>query len=86
MSTIIQIDGRARGIPCIIEVTSYTPGHPGRMDGPMEDCEPPEPPEFEWRLLDGGGRYAAWLERGLTKQDIEAIDRRVLGALRGDDE
>ena len=34
-------------IPVTVRVTSYTPGDPGRLSGPPENCYPAEAAEFE---------------------------------------
>lgn len=59
------------GIPCIVKVTSYHKAEPMRIYGSgYGDCDPPEPEEFEFRLLDRKGYPAKWLEAKLT-DDIE---------------
>lgn len=55
------------GIPCKCEVLYYQPARPMKVYGSgMGDCEPPEPEEFEFRLLDRKGYPAPWLENKLT--------------------
>ena len=55
------------GIPCSVQVTVYRKAVPMRVWGSgMGDCDPPEPEEFEFRLLDRKGYPARWLERKLT--------------------
>jgi hypothetical protein len=60
---------RVGGIPCKCEVTHYSTGSPMRVYGSgMGDCEPPEPEEFEYQLLDRKGYRAEWLDRFVTAQ------------------
>lgn len=57
------------GIPCQCEVLSYQKAVPMRICGSgMGDCDPPEPEEFEFQLLDRKGYPAPWLEKKLTPQ------------------
>lgn len=69
---------RIAGIPAIVRVTHYFAGYTcprhGHPDGWTED----EPPEIEWDVLDRRGYPAPWLERKLTPEIIEAIDRELL--------
>ena len=67
---------RVHGIPCQCEVTDYQKAMPMRITGSgFGDCEPPEPEEFEFNLLDRRGRPAPWLEKHLTVAD----EIRLLG-------
>ena len=62
---------RVGGIPCKCKVTYYSAGSPMRVYGSgFGDCDPPEPEEFEFHLLDRKGYPAKWLECKLTP-DIE---------------
>lgn len=62
------------GIPCIVKVTSYHKAEPMRIYGSgYGDCDPPEPEEFEFRLLDRKGYPAKWLEAKLTPADEQRI-------------
>lgn len=43
-----ETEVEVNGVPTPVTVEySYYPGHPGRISGPPEDCEPPEGPEVE---------------------------------------
>ena len=67
------------GIPCQVEVTLYQKALPMRIWGSgMGDCDPPEPEEFEFRLLDRRGYAAAWLEDKRTP----VIDREIYAAFQ----
>ena len=67
-----------QGIPCQIEVTSYSPGQRGDRPGmgpPMsyQDIEPPEPEELFYEVYDRKGYPAGWLEDKITEEDDENI-------------
>jgi len=65
---------RVAGIPCQCHVTLYAPGAPMRITGTgFGDAEPPEPEEFEFRLLDRRGRPAPWLEAKLSDDDEDRL-------------
>lgn len=58
------------GIPCRCLVYHYQPYRPMVITGTgFGDAEPPEPEEFEFRLLDRRGYPAPWLEDKLTDDD-----------------
>lgn len=66
----MKFDTRIAGIPCQCEVTHYSPGTPMRVYGTgMGDADPPEPEEFEFRILDRRGRVAPWLQKKVTEDD-----------------
>ena len=71
------------GIPCGIKVTAYSPGKPWRQHtfkgaGPG-DCDPPEPAECEFLVLDRKGYEAPWLEKKMTHADVERIEGMIGG-------
>jgi len=58
------------GIPCLCHVTYYSPARPMVITGSgFGDAEPPEPEEFEFKILDRSGHLADWLEDKLTNAD-----------------
>lgn len=62
------------GIPCRCRVTFYSHGAPMRTTGwGYGDCDPDEPEEFEFDILDRRGYPAAWLERKLTDNDYDRL-------------
>ena len=62
------------GIPCTVVVTLYRAAIPMRIYGSgYGDCDPPEPEEFEFHLLDRKGYSAKWLEAKLTHADEQRI-------------
>ncbi|SJK83809.1 hypothetical protein [Halomonas elongata] len=70
------------GIPCLCEVTHYSAARPMRITGTgFGDAEPPEPVEFEFRILDRRGRLAEWLERKVTQSD----EARLLAEYRAEE-
>lgn len=76
-TTIVEIEDRVAGIPCLIGVTYWKPFRLGRMFGPPELCYPDEGGESEWEVLDRRGRPAPWLERKLTDAERGRIDMVV---------
>ena len=63
----MEFQTKVRDIPCTVVVTLYRKAVPMRIYGSgMGDCDPPEPEEFEFRLLDRKGYPAPWLETKLT--------------------
>jgi len=67
------IEATVQGIPCLVRVTHFSPGRPGRYHGPAEDCFPDEDPEFSYDILDRRGRPAPWLARKATDADHDRI-------------
>lgn len=61
--------------PCLIRVTSFTPGCAGRIYGPPEFCYPPEPPEIEWEVIDENG---APVDVELSSSDAERIEELII--------
>ena len=62
------------GIPCRCRVTFYSHGAPMRTTGwGYGDCDPDEPEEFEFDILDRRGYPAAWLEQKLTDGDYDRL-------------
>jgi len=70
----MEFQTKVCGIPCTVKVTLYHEAVPMRIYGSgFGDCDPPEPTEFEFQLLDRKGYPAKWLENKLTP----AIERRI---------
>lgn len=61
--------------PCLIRVTSYSPGCPGFTSGPPESCYPPEPPEIEWEVVDAAGNP---VDVALSDDDAERIEELII--------
>ena len=60
---------RINGIPCQCKVLDYCPGRPMKVTGPgFGDADPPEPPEFDFEILDRRGNKAPWLSKHITPQ------------------
>lgn len=67
------------GIRCQCEVLHHTPAKPMQIHGTgFGDAHPPEPEEFEFRLLDEQDNPAPWLERHINP----AIEARLLQEYR----
>lgn len=70
----MEFQTKVCGIPCTVVVTLYRKAVPMRIYGSgMGDCDPPEPEEFEFHLLDRKGYSAQWLEAKLTPVDEQQI-------------
>lgn len=70
----MEFQTKVCGIPCTVVVTLYRTAVPMRVCGSgFGDCDPPEPEEFEFHLLDLKGYPAKWLEAKLTG----AIEQRI---------
>ena len=70
----MEFQTKVCGIPCTVVVTLYRKAVPMRIYGSgMGDCDPPEPEEFEFHLLDRKGYPAQWLEAKLTPVDEQQI-------------
>ncbi|MBY6209057.1 MULTISPECIES: hypothetical protein [Halomonas] len=62
------------GIPCRCKVTFYSPGASMRTTGwGYGDCDPGEPEEFEFDILDRRSYPAAWLEAKLVDTDYDRL-------------
>lgn len=67
-------DTRVAGIPCQVQVMSYSAPLPLQVTGTgMGDADPPEHEEFDFCLLDTTGHPAPWLLDKLTEEDEERI-------------
>ena len=69
------------GIPCGVVVDYYAAGRdwiqhtfPGAGPG---DCEPPEPEDMEWHIVDRKGYAAEWLERKMQAADEQRIEDEI---------
>ena len=76
------------GIPCGVVITSYSGARPFRQHtfagaGPG-DCDPPEYEDVEWRLVDGDGYPAGWLEEKLNDDDVTRITCECIEFKRGE--
>ena len=70
----MEFQTKVCGIPCTVVVTLYHKAIPMRIRGTgFGDCDPPEPEEFEFHLLDRRGYPAKWLEAKLTTALEEQI-------------
>ena len=76
------------GIPCGVVVTDYVAARPWKQHtfagaGPG-DCDPPEYEDVEWRLVDGDGYPAAWLEDKMKPYEEYLISRECIEFKRGE--
>ena len=70
------------GIPCGVVVTDYVAARPWKQHtfagaGPG-DCDPPEYEDVEWRLVDGDGYPAGWLEDKMKPYEEYLISRECI--------
>lgn len=73
---------RVSGIPCLCEVLHYSRYQPFLVSGlGWGDVIPPEPEEFDVRILDTKERHAPWLESKLSNQDFERLKSEYLTQL-----
>lgn len=71
--TYSQFRSRARGIPCIVDVTHYLAEVPANLSGHPDSWYAPESAEVEVDLLDRRGRPAPWLAAKMSDADWAAI-------------
>ena len=76
--SILELEERIAGIPCIIAVYYYEPYIPAKTSRPIDHCYPAEGGCGEWEVLDRNGRSAPWLAVKMTDDDVLRIDRRLL--------
>jgi hypothetical protein len=79
----LKFDTRIVGIPCQIEVTFYEPfcsGKRGHIDNWSED----EPEYLEFDVLDRNGRKAPWLERKMSADDYQRVQKEALNNMRAE--
>lgn len=68
----MEFESKIQGIPCIIDVTYYTP------QIPATHFDPPEGGDFEYNVLDRSGRKAPWLQKKITPSDDERIYKQFM--------
>ena len=64
-----DFESTVAGIPCKVRVTYATKYVPASWDSPEESGE------FEFDLLDRKGYRAKWLEKKVTENDVERLER-----------
>lgn len=79
-----EVPATLAGIPCLLGVTHYVPGTPGRYSGPPEFCYPAEGPEVSFVVLDRRGRPAPWLERKADQAEWERLEELVVSHMESD--
>ena len=73
---LTKINSTIKGIPCIISVT-YCKHYSGPLNAPS-DLDYYGFTEIEFDVLDRKGYKAPWLERKLTDDEIERIEREIV--------
>jgi hypothetical protein len=70
---------------CFVDVTYYDPGRPMIITGwGFGDAEPPEPAEYDFRLVDEKGNILEWLEELMSDDDVERIEQEIEEAVQRD--
>ena len=72
-----EFESRVAGIPCIIGVISYKSVKGSYNYNAASDLDYYGYNDAEWEVLDRKGYKAAWLERKLTKSDINRIEAEI---------
>ena len=72
-----MIPCRIQGIPCLIRVIDHGWYSPAVTHLAPEDCHPADGEAPQFRVYDRRGRRAPWLERKMTDEDIETIERLI---------
>ena len=71
---------RIAGIPCVIEVTRCVTVKP--WGGSMYTCPSSDDyygySEIDFTVCDSRGRPAPWLERKMTRDDVQRIEAEIL--------
>lgn len=72
-----MLSTRIAGIPCQVEMTSYTPYWNGRR-GHIDNWLPDEPEQVEFEVYDRKGYPATWLANKMTDDDYHRIEQLLL--------
>ena len=75
---LTKIESHIKGIPCIISVTSYHHQKGSLSYNAPSDLDYYGYIEVEFNVLDRKGYKAPWLERKLTDDEIERIEREIV--------
>lgn len=70
----MRFETKISGIPCLIEINSWTPYIPANTMGHPDNHYPSEGGYGDWEVCDKNGRPAAWLSKKLTSEDRARID------------
>lgn len=65
---------------------NFTPGLPGRYNGPPEDCYPAEAAEFEILHVWAVNEFGVKVEVTLTDEEYEALDQYLQETFEDDSE
>ena len=75
---LTKINSTIKGIPCIINVTYYHHCKGSQSYNAPSDLDYYGFTEIEFDVLDRKGYKAPWLERKLTEDEIERIEREIV--------
>lgn len=75
-----MLNARIQGIPCLIEVTFFLSVPPWR--GSAHTCPSSDDyygyTDIEFDVYDRKGYKAPWLERKMTEEDVNCIERLII--------
>lgn len=66
------------GIPALLRVTNFHPGHAGCYTGHPDFRCPKEYPEVEYEICDRSGYQADWLKNKLSEKDELQIEQDLI--------
>ena len=69
------------GFPVNVIIVGYDPGDPGYIGGLPENCWPREPAMVELELTTPKGDSCEWIERKMTDEDWERLEREAFNHL-----
>lgn len=83
---LTTFESTVAGIPCQIEVDVFihVPPHRGSPHSCDSDVDYYGYTEVGFSVMDRRGRYAAWLERKMTEDERERIERECVEQMRGE--
>ena len=75
--SVLTIETRIQGIPCIVKLTQYIPYWDGRR-GHIDNWLPDEPEQIEFEVCDRKEYPADWLAAKMTDEDISRIEKLLI--------
>ena len=74
---IAEFETKVAGIPCMIGVIRFDSEAGSYSHNAPSDVDYYGYTESEWDLLDRRGRPAPWLDRKLTREMVEQVEREI---------
>lgn len=81
-----EFETQVQGIPCRVRVTAWEKYRAGQLYGRPEHCYPDEGGFGTWELVDRKGYRATWLDKKITPQDEDRINREVFNYMETQNE